>query len=72
MAFWSQSAKYKALNEKKASKKTKDSLMNAYHVLREKNDQRNKSSNPTIPTENLERGREDGVQDESNVEEVPK
>ena len=36
MPYWNQSKRYKALNEKKASKKTQNSFMNAFSVLRQK------------------------------------
>ncbi len=61
MAFWGNNKKWEAINEKKASKKTRNSLINAYHVLREAN----------IARERLERGRQEAVQTNEGMEGLP-
>ena len=55
-------ARHKAMNEKKASKKTQVSLFNAYKVMRERNDERNSAT--------LVQLREERIQGEASVEEV--
>lgn len=37
MPFWDQSKKYKAMNEKKASKKTQNAFMNSFNIMRQAN-----------------------------------
>jgi len=63
MPFWANKKRFEALNEKKASKKTKDGMMLAYHTLRKLNDERNnqtangkeEDSVPEIPESGVER-----------------
>lgn len=54
-------ARFKAMNEKKVSKKTQNDMFNAYKVMRAKAD----------GAKALERGREDSISQDNQVESVP-